>query len=683
MKVKMPRVSLNIALDEQAQFGELSIATIGYGLQQAWVYATMIDAAKIFGTSMSITGSSDSALMLPFYASIIVFGLALVGAGVLDTKIRRIFFSRRCLFTFATFFAVGTALLLIPVQSPDALRVLHIVSGALSGLGTAYYLIEWGGVFSRLDVSSIVLNGALSIVIAFAIYVFVLQQLPFPAGAVIGIVIPYIELFILIHMHKGKDTLQQWESTADHYLPVQLGPFFVRFGVPVFLLGVVLGILRETSIEYVQPMSNFNLLTIVFLTACIATAFIVIMYITFGNNGKWNSLFKLLLPFVAIAVFCIPLAEHEALTWTMLLVITGYMLFEALMWIFFGQIAQQFNLSPVLTYGVGRGLLALASLLGTLIAMFDTYAAWELRSDMKMSFMLVILIVAFAILPERRDIMSIRKNAAKLQRIASERNDDFAPDVEDADEEPWAASAAPGCGVADAGAGVGAGVGAGAQGGEGVTGAPAVAATVTDDEGATGNVTACEKSARCAGAPEAAAGAAHTNAAGEVMLGQRLPATPGAAPEVMLGGAPSVGGAGVAGATGAPSATQTDAAGATASAEPAPKVYSIGATTSVIQPGASGPMAAVAEPAADAAHADEFDMARFRAQLDAVANTYLLSRREADVLLYLARGYKAAYIQEKLYIAEGTAKTHIRHIYRKLNVHSQQELMRLVDTTEI
>jgi DNA-binding CsgD family transcriptional regulator len=530
-------------------------------------------------------------------------------------------------------------------------------------------------------------------------------------------VIPYIELFILIHMHKGKDTLQQWESTADHYLPVQLGPFFVRFGVPVFLLGVVLGILRETSIEYVQPMSNFNLLTIVFLTACIATAFIVIMYITFGNNGKWNSLFKLLLPFVAIAVFCIPLAEHEALTWTMLLVITGYMLFEALMWIFFGQIAQQFNLSPVLTYGVGRGLLALASLLGTLIAMFDTYAAWELRSDMKMSFMLVILIVAFAILPERRDIMSIRKNAAKLQRIASERNDDFAPDVEDADEEPWAASAAPGCGVADAGAGVGAGVGAGAQGGEGpvgsvgvncrlsaipeakpsgvaenkagiwyaegVTGAPAVAATVTDDEGATGNVTACEKSARCAGAPEAAAGAAHTNAAGEVMLGQRLPATPGAAPEVMLGGAPSVGGAGVAGATGAPSATQTDTAGATASAEPAPKVYSIGATTSVIQPGASGPMAAVAEPAADAAHADEFDMARFRAQLDAVANTYLLSRREADVLLYLARGYKAAYIQEKLYIAEGTAKTHIRHIYRKLNVHSQQELMRLVDTTEI
>jgi hypothetical protein len=137
MKVKMPRVSLNIALDEQAQFGELSIATIGYGLQQAWVYATMIDAAKIFGTSMSITGSADSTLMLPFYASIIVFGLALVGAGVLDTKIRRIFFSRRCLFTFATFFAVGTALLLIPTQNPDALRVLHIVSGALSGLGTA------------------------------------------------------------------------------------------------------------------------------------------------------------------------------------------------------------------------------------------------------------------------------------------------------------------------------------------------------------------------------------------------------------------------------------------------------------------------------------------------------------------------------------------------------------------
>ena len=43
----------------------------------------------------------------------------------------------------------------------------------------------------------------------------------------------------------------------------------------------------------------------------------------------------------------------------------------------------------------------------------------------------------------------------------------------------------------------------------------------------------------------------------------------------------------------------------------------------------------------------------------------------------------AAYLQEKLFISEGTAKTHIRHIYGKTGVHSQQELMRLIDDTVV
>ena len=66
-----------------------------------------------------------------------------------------------------------------------------------------------------------------------------------------------------------------------------------------------------------------------------------------------------------------------------------------------------------------------------------------------------------------------------------------------------------------------------------------------------------------------------------------------------------------------------------------------------------------------------------------IANTYLLSRRESEVMYYLARGYKSSHIQQQLYISEGTAKTHIRHIYRKLNIHSQQDLIHLIDGVEL
>ena len=73
----------------------------------------------------------------------------------------------------------------------------------------------------------------------------------------------------------------------------------------------------------------------------------------------------------------------------------------------------------------------------------------------------------------------------------------------------------------------------------------------------------------------------------------------------------------------------------------------------------------------------------FRQRCEIVANTYLLSRRESEVMYYLARGYKSSHIQQQLYISEGTAKTHIRHIYRKLNIHSQQDLIHLIDEVEL
>ena len=69
----------------------------------------------------------------------------------------------------------------------------------------------------------------------------------------------------------------------------------------------------------------------------------------------------------------------------------------------------------------------------------------------------------------------------------------------------------------------------------------------------------------------------------------------------------------------------------------------------------------------------------FQRRCEIVANRNLLSRREAEVLVELANGYNCSRIQEDLCIAEGTVRTHIRHIYEKLGIHSQQELIRLVE----
>ncbi len=61
---------------------------------------------------------------------------------------------------------------------------------------------------------------------------------------------------------------------------------------------------------------------------------------------------------------------------------------------------------------------------------------------------------------------------------------------------------------------------------------------------------------------------------------------------------------------------------------------------------------------------------------------YQLSQRELEVLRLLAEGRSAKYVSEELVISFNTARSHIRHIYEKLDVHSKQELISLMRNQE-
>jgi DNA-binding CsgD family transcriptional regulator len=64
---------------------------------------------------------------------------------------------------------------------------------------------------------------------------------------------------------------------------------------------------------------------------------------------------------------------------------------------------------------------------------------------------------------------------------------------------------------------------------------------------------------------------------------------------------------------------------------------------------------------------------------EALSSQYELTSREREVLCLLARGRNSKVIQEELHISYNTAKAHVRHIYTKLGVHTQQELINLAE----
>ncbi len=94
----------------------------------------------------------------------------------------------------------------------------------------------------------------------------------------------------------------------------------------------------------------------------------------------------------------------------------------------------------------------------------------------------------------------------------------------------------------------------------------------------------------------------------------------------------------------------------------------------------SSKRSATASPTKEEASSDsERKGGRFVQRCQAIADHYLLTKKETEVLFLLAKGRNAAAIQEHLVVSENTVRTHMRHIYRKLDVHTQQEIIDLVD----
>ena len=83
----------------------------------------------------------------------------------------------------------------------------------------------------------------------------------------------------------------------------------------------------------------------------------------------------------------------------------------------------------------------------------------------------------------------------------------------------------------------------------------------------------------------------------------------------------------------------------------------------------------------DSAEQKRFDTGKqFRAVCSNLATEYQLTSREGEVLLCLAKGYNCQSIADQLCVSISTVKSHSYRIYRKMNIHSQQEIISLVES---
>ena len=82
-------------------------------------------------------------------------------------------------------------------------------------------------------------------------------------------------------------------------------------------------------------------------------------------------------------------------------------------------------------------------------------------------------------------------------------------------------------------------------------------------------------------------------------------------------------------------------------------------------------------------HAEQLIRAReerFDTIYNGIADTYGLTKREREVMELLAQGYTRTHIGKTLFVSDGTARSHIAHVYRKLDIHKKDDLLKLVQS---
>lgn len=70
----------------------------------------------------------------------------------------------------------------------------------------------------------------------------------------------------------------------------------------------------------------------------------------------------------------------------------------------------------------------------------------------------------------------------------------------------------------------------------------------------------------------------------------------------------------------------------------------------------------------------------WRRGIEATCKRYDLSPRQCEILELLAKGRDAKFIEDHFCISKSTAKTHIYNIYCKMDIHSRQELIDIIES---
>lgn len=88
-------------------------------------------------------------------------------------------------------------------------------------------------------------------------------------------------------------------------------------------------------------------------------------------------------------------------------------------------------------------------------------------------------------------------------------------------------------------------------------------------------------------------------------------------------------------------------------------------------------------PADSEYYSPSIEPASIEARCQAIGEQHRLTKREVEVMQYICKGRSKGYIAEEFSISENTVRGYAKNLYSKLNIHSRQDLLNLIDNISL
>ncbi len=358
----------------------LAALATGMAFHNAWVCSAMY-SATMFGSAVEFPGMRGASFSLLYLVSSVGFFLTAALACCIDQRLKRYSRSPRHMGLAAALTCLATLLSLVPHLAPDPVgTVVEVLAGLATGVGSAALMLYWGTALAREHESLSAPAILIGVVAGFALNVLVLQSLPAPWGGLAAALLPLLEFVCLSYITPAKTAAMEVEFNA---LPTGKGRFALSMVEATVILGLAIALLKQTSVQTTfSGVANASKFVVLVLSACVATVPFVVFKAS-DKSGDWQFLQRRIIPAGACLALLAGLAMGEQELFFEMFMVAAYFLCETLVWLFGALTAHRLRLSPIFLFGLLRGTVTAAMLVGAVLIQYAAPAIDDLPPNGK------------------------------------------------------------------------------------------------------------------------------------------------------------------------------------------------------------------------------------------------------------------------------------------------------------